>query len=517
MHPRIFLMSHSIRFTLWRRARLHTWMPVLLLAMAFLASGCTRGMNPVTGNTRALGYTWEEEIELGREADQQIQQQYGVYDDDEVEAYVDEVARRVLAKSHMRRAGTPQKFRDTEFTFRVLDSPIVNAFALPAGYIYVSRGLLAHLNNEAQLAVVLAHEIGHVAARHASQRAARQQLTQIGLIGGAVVGQSVLGGETGSQILNLGGTAAQLISLSYSRDHERESDALGVEYSTLAGYDAAEGSAFFTSLKRQREQSGQSLPTWQSTHPDPGNREERVRELAEEWRSRVSDVSATERGQEAYLRAIDGIVVGANPRQGFTENSTFYHPDLEFQFPVPGTFEVVNQARQVVLVGPDQEALMGLMFAEEDTPEAAARAFATQDGLSVLDQGTRRFNGITAQRVLAEAQQQNGGTVRVLSYFFEHKGTLLKFQALTSGNQYDTYRGPFVRTIEGFATLTDRDKLNRQPTRLYQQEADRSGSFRSFVDTSALPDDLNIEDLAIINQVEVSEQIDVGQSLKLPR
>lgn len=507
-------MSHSIRFTLWRRARLHTWLPVLLLSVAFLASGCTRGMNPVTGNTRALGYTWEQEIELGREADQQIQQQYGVYDDDEVEAYVDEVARRVLAESHMRRPDTPAQFRDTEFTFRVLDSPIVNAFALPAGYIYVSRGLLAHLNNEAQLAVVLGHEIGHVAARHASQRAARQQLTQIGLLGGAVLGQSVLGGEAGGQILNLGGTAAQLISLSYSRGHERESDALGVEYSALAGYDAAEGSAFFTSLKRLQEQSGQSLPNWQSSHPDPGNREVRVQEMAEEWRSRTS---MTERNQEEYLHTIDGIIVGENPRQGFTENSTFYHPDLEFRFPVPSNFQVVNQARQVVLVGPDQEALMGLTFADEDTPEASARAFASQDGLEVLDQGTRRFNGITAQRVLAQAQQQNGGTVRVVSYFFEHKGTMLKFQALTSGNQYNTYRDTFVRTIEGFATLTERDKLNRQPTRLYRQEANRSAPFRSFVDTSALPDDLSIDDLAIINQVGEDEQIEAGQMLKLPR
>lgn len=510
-------MSNAIRFALWRRARLHTWMPVLFLVLAIATSGCTRGMNPVTGNTRALGYSWEEEIELGREADKQIQQQYGVYDDDEIEGYVDEVAREVLAESHMRRSDTPAQFRETEFTFRVLDSPIVNAFALPAGYIYVSRGLLAHLNNEAQLAVVLGHEIGHVAARHASQRAARQQLTQIGLIGGAVLGQSVLGDDAGSQILNLGGTAAQLISLSYSRGHERESDALGVEYATLAGYDAAEGSAFFTSLKRQRDQSGQSLPNWQSSHPDPGNREVRVRELAEEWSSRVSDVSATERNEDAYRRAIDGLVVGENPRQGFTENNTFYHPDLEFQFPVPSNFDVVNQARQVVLVGPNEEALMGLTFAEEDTPEAAARSFASQEGLEVLDQGTRQFNGIRAQRVLGEAAQQNGGTVRVLAYFFEHEGASLMFQSLTTGEQYDNYRNTFVRTLEGFAPLTENDKLNRQPTRLYQQETDRSGPFQSFVDTSALPDGMTLNDLAIINQVEEDEQIEAGQMLKLPR
>ena len=495
-------------------ARFYTWMPVLALALAFLASGCTRGMNPVTGNTRALGYSWNEEIELGREADQQIQQQYGVYDNEALNAYVDEVARRVLAESHMRRSDTPQKFRDTEFTFRVLDSPIVNAFALPAGYVYVSRGLLAHLNNEAQLAMVLGHEVAHVAARHASQRAARQQLTQIGLLGGAVVGQSVLGGETGSQILNLGGTAAQLISLRYSRDHERESDALGVEYAALAGYEAAEGAAFFTALKRQREQSGQSLPTWQSSHPDPGNREERVRDMAEEWQGRTS---MNTRNAEAYRQAIDGIVVGSDPRQGFTENGAFYHPELQFRFPVPNAYRVVNQTQQVVMVSPDEDALIGLTFAEEDTPQAAAQAFASQQGLTVVAQDTRRFNGITAQRVLVEAQQQNGAAVRVLAYFFEHNGTPLMFQALTSAAQYDTYRPAFVRTIEGFATLTDPDKLNRQPARLVRYEADRRAPFQSFVDTSVLPDGLTLEDIAIMNQVEVDEPIEVGQMLKLPR
>ena len=507
-------MTSPTRFLDVRPARLYSWMPVLALALAFIASGCTRGMNPVTGNTRALGYSWEEEIELGREADKQIQQQYGVYDDEELSAYVDEVARRVLAESHMRRPDTPQKFRETEFTFRVLDSPIVNAFALPAGYIYVSRGLVAHLNNEAQLAMVLGHEIAHVAARHASQRAARQQLTQIGLLGGAVLGQSVMGGEAGSQILNLGGTAAQLISLSYSRDHERESDALGVEYAALAGYEASEGAAFFTALERQREQSGQSLPTWQSSHPDPGNREQRVRELAQEWQARAS---ASERNEAAYRSAINGIVVGNDPRQGFTENSTFYHPELRFQFPVPTSYELINQAQQVVMVSPNEDALIGLTFAEEDTPEAAAQAFVGQEGLTVVSQDTRRFNGVTAQRALVEAQQQNGGTVRVLAYFFEHEGTPLMFQALTSGTQYDTYRTAFVRTIEGFAPLTQPDKLNRQPTRLYQQEADRSGPFRSFVDTQALPDGMTLEDLAIMNQVGVDETIEAGQMLKLPR
>ena len=175
----------------------------------------------------------------------------------------------------MKREDTDQKFRETEFYFKVLDSPVVNAFALPGGYVYFTRGLMAHLNNEAQLSVVIGHEIGHVAARHASQRAMRQQLGQIAVIGGAVLGQELLG-LPGGNILNLSSQAAELLFLSYSRDAERESDELGVEYAAMTGFTAAEGAEFFTSLKRISEQSGQSIPTMMSTHPDPGERENRI-------------------------------------------------------------------------------------------------------------------------------------------------------------------------------------------------------------------------------------------------
>ena len=146
--------------------------------------------SPITGKKRAYGYSWQEEIELGRDADKEITAQYGIYDDPELTAYVDEMGQELVVVSHLERDDTDPRFRDTKFVFRVLDSPVVNAFALPGGYVYVTRGLMGHLENEAQLAVVLGHEIGHVAARHASQRAAEQQLGQIAIIGGAVVGES---------------------------------------------------------------------------------------------------------------------------------------------------------------------------------------------------------------------------------------------------------------------------------------------------------------------------------------
>ncbi len=508
-------MSFRKRRATHRRAGLWGLVPLLLLLVS-VSTGCvSTGVNPVSGNTRAYGYSWQEEVELGEKADKQIQNQYGVYEDEELQKYVDEVAQEVLAESHIRRPDTPKKFRTTEFEFRVLDSPVINAFALPGGYVYVTRGLMAHLNNEAQLAVVLGHEIGHVEARHASQQAARKQFTRGLLVGGAVLGQATLGGNVGRQVLNLGGTAAQILSLSYSRDNERESDRLGVEYAVRAGYDAAEGAAFFESLERVREQAGRSIPTWKSTHPDPGARKQTIPKLAKKWEARVKEPATTVH-QEAYYSALENVVLGKNPRQGFAEGGVFYHPELAFRFSIPSRWDVQNQPRRVALVHPDQSAYVLFQFADAETPTAAARTFADQEGLTVLDRQATSVNGNEARRVLAEGTTQKGGTLRVLSYFIAYGDNVYQFQGVTATGQYDTYRPDFERSMTSFARLTDPDKLNRQPARLTIRPAGQRASFRSFVDTNALPSDLSASDLAIINQLDLGQTVEASRPLKLP-
>jgi predicted Zn-dependent protease len=481
------------------------------MLVAVLAAGCVVQQNPISGNKRAYGYTWEQEVELGQQADQQIIQQFGLYDDEQLQDYVNRIGQDVLRESHLRRQDADPKFKNTEFTFRVLDSPVVNAFALPGGYVYVTRGLMSHLNNEAQLAVVLGHEITHVAGRHASKRAAKQQFAQIGLIGGAILGQEVLGGAAGESILNLGGTAAQLMLLKYGRDDERESDKYGVEYAAMAGYDASQGAAFFESLDRIQEQSGAVIPTWQSTHPDPGEREERILDLAD----RYQQASAGEVDQEAYYSMLEGAVLGEDPRQGFVEDGTFYHPELRFRFPVPTNYRVQNTPVQVILVEPNQQAIMGLSFAQENSAQAAARAFAGQEGLQVLDSGSDRINGKTASFVLADAQTQQGA-VRVLSYFIEHGGNVYSFLGYAAQQNFDTHADTFRRTMGGFDDLTDRRILSVEPSRINVVQASRTAAFREFV-PAQLPEQFTPESLAILNQIQLDETVQRGQPLKLPR
>ena len=503
------------RLTSLRRSVLWGLIPALF-SLLVLSSGCvSTGVNPVSGNTRAYGYSWEEELKLGAQADEQIQDQYGIYEDEELQQYVDRVAQKVLAESHMRQPDTPAQFRNTEFHFRVLDSHIINAFALPGGYVYVTRGLLAHLNNEAQLAVVLGHEIGHVAARHASQQAARQQFTQGLLLGGAIAGQVAFGGNVGENILGMGSTAAQLLSLSYSRDNERESDRLGVQYAVRAGYAGAEGADFFESLKRVQKQSGQSIPTWQSTHPDPGAREQTIPKLAATWKEKVQR-PATTINQAAYYDALEHLVLGENPRQGFEEGGVFYHPELAFRFSVPGQWTVQNQPRQVALIHPEQKAYMLFRFAGADTPEAAARSLAGQSGVSVLERRATTVNGYEARRLLVEGQTQQGQTVRVLAYFIAYGGNVYQFQGVTTAEQYGTYRSDLERSMTSFNRLTDPQKLNVEPTRLRIRPAGRQAAFRTFIVANALPSDMTEGDLAILNQIDLNETVAADRPLKLP-
>lgn len=492
----------------WRR------LTTLLLVMALVlgATGCTTGVNPVSGNRRAYGYSWEEEQKLGKQADQQIVQQYGVYDDEEVQQYLDRIAQDILEESHMRRSDTPEKFRNTEFTFRVLDSPVVNAFALPGGYVYITRGLMSHLNNEAQLAVVIGHEIAHVAARHASQQAAKQQFAQLGLIAGAIGGE--IAGISGGDILQLGGQAAQLLFLKYSRDNERESDQLGVEYAAMNGYEVSEAAAFFESLERIQEQSGQSLPTWQSSHPDPGAREQTIRQLADKWRERLQQ-PLDEIDQDAYYTTLDGLVLGENPRHGFVRNEVFYHPDLEFQFPVPGSFEVINQPTQVALVGPEQNAVIQFNIADAETPRAAASEIIDAEGVTVVDQGTMSAGNLSGYFVEVDAETQEGQVLRVLNFNVAYDGRVYRFLGYARRADFSTHRSTFLQTMRGFAPLNDPNILNVQPTRITIRRASQAAPFDSFL-PSTLPDDLSPTRMAILNQVELNQQIEPNRPLKLP-
>lgn len=479
-----------------------------LLLSALLVYSCVSDIIPATGERRYLGFTWEQEKKIGKETSQQVAALFGTYRDSKLERYVTDVGNRVLATSHLRRPGIDEQIRKTPVTFGVLDSPIINAMALPGGYIYVTRGMLAHLNNEDQLASVLAHEIGHVAARHAARQTWQQQLGQGLLLGGVLLGQGL--GLPAQDILNLGSMAAQLIFLRYSREDELEADKLGVEYSSAAGYDPREAVGLFETLDRIQEKEGQGMPSFLATHPDPGDRIQRIRELTARMprgRQPLAD--------SRYLNANAGLVLGEDPRQGFVEGNVFYHPDLRFRFPVPRGFKVINQPAQVVMVEGQNRAVLGFTSAGENSLQTAVAGFLKQPGLRVIERGAMRSNGLPAYAAVAEAQTENGQVVRIMAYFIDYRGTVYHFVGYTSPQLFGNFRNLFLQTMQGFSAVQDARVLNRQPVRIALETVRRPASFRELIPRS-LPEPFTPEDVAIMNQVELNQRIDPGRILKLP-
>jgi predicted Zn-dependent protease len=479
-----------------------------LLLSALLVYSCVSDIIPATGERRYLGFTWEQEKEIGKETSQQVAALFGTYRDSKLERYVTDVGNRVLATSHLRRPGIDEQIRKTPVTFGVLDSPIINAMALPGGYIYVTRGMLAHLNNEDQLASVLAHEIGHVAARHAARQTWQQQLGQGLLLGGVLLGQGL--GLPAQDILNLGSMAAQLIFLRYSREDELEADKLGVEYSSAAGYDPREAVGLFETLDRIQEKEGQGMPSFLATHPDPGDRIRRIRELTARM-PRGRQPFADSR----YLNANAGLVLGEDPRQGFVEGNVFYHPDLRFRFPVPRGFKVINQPAQVVMVEGQNRAVLGFTSAGENSLQTAVAGFLKQPGLRVIDRGAMRSNGLPAYAAVAEAQTENGQVVRIMAYFIDYRGTVYHFVGYTSPQLFGNFRNLFLQTMQGFSAVQDTRVLNRQPVRIALETVRRPASFRELIPRT-LPEPFTPEDIAIMNQVELNQKIEPGRILKLP-
>ncbi|NIR16083.1 MAG: M48 family metalloprotease, partial [Desulfobacterales bacterium] len=235
-----------------------------LLGLLLWTASCA--VNPVSGQRELMLVSESEEIQLGGQADADVVQQFGIYDDRRLNAYVNGLGQRMGKVSHRPRL---------DYHFKVLDVSVVNAFAVPGGYVYFTRGILASLNSEAELAGVMGHEIGHITARHSAQQISRAQLAQMGMAVGSIFSPEF------RALSGLAGTGVQMLFLKFSRDNERQADDLGVEYASKVGYDASQMANFFETLERMHPHADKSgLPSWFSTHPNPEDREKVVRERA---------------------------------------------------------------------------------------------------------------------------------------------------------------------------------------------------------------------------------------------
>ncbi|GAB2962136.1 M48 family metalloprotease [Hymenobacter coalescens] len=466
--------------------------------------------NPVSGKKEVSLMSEGQEVALGKEADPQIVAQYGLYENAALQRFVQEKGRQMGAVSH--RPGL-------QYEFKVVDSPVINAFAIPGGYVYLTRGIMAHFNNEAQFAGVLGHEIGHVTARHSAQQQTKATLAQVGLIAGAIASPRL--GQYAEQAQQ----GLSLLFLKFGRDDEREADQLGVEYSTKIGYDAHQMADFFQTLQREQQQAGgEALPPFLSTHPDPGDRYNTVHQLATEWQQKSPASTSLQVNRDAYLRLIDGIVYGDDPKQGFVENSVFYHPELKFQFPVPQGWKYQNTPQQVQMAPQDGKALLMLTLAPGETLEAAAQQLVQQYQLRVVESNSTTINGLPALAVVADqvAQQQEGApqqqaaqvSARTLLHLIRYGNANYVLLGASSPQDFAAYAPQFTSTAQGFRPLSDPDKLNRQPERVRIKTLKLRSNLAQALRSNGVPE-ARLEEMAILNGMQLNEQVNAGSLIKV--
>ncbi len=477
---------------------------LLYACLLLLISSCSR--NPVTGKKEVMLVSSSQEKAMGDQADPSIVASFGLYQDDKLQAFINEKGKAMGKISHL---------PDLEYKFRVLDSPVVNAFAVPGGYVYFTRGIMAHFNNEAEFAGVLGHEIGHITARHSAKQQSSQMLGQVALIGGIIAKPSLAGA------INELSQGMGLLFLKFGRDHESQSDELGVEYSTKIGYDSHEMADFFQTLQRLSAKSGQSIPDFLSTHPNPVNRYSKVHQMSESMQSQLG-LSNLKVNRKEYLNRIDGIVYGEDPRQGYVDNGVFYHPELKFQFPVPYGWQLANSPTQVQMAPQDGKALMIFTLAQEKTLDAAAQAAVQNFKLNVVESQRTQVNGFPALAMVSDqqvqqdqqaTQSQQQAVPRILTYFIQDNDLIYTFHGLSELNDFNTYSPSFQGTMTRFARLTDQARINVQPTRIKVQTVSRQGTLREvLLGFGTAQEDL--EELAIVNGMVLTDVVPAGELIK---
>ncbi|KAA9327096.1 M48 family metalloprotease [Hymenobacter busanensis] len=442
----------------------------------------------------------------GANPDPQVIAQFGLFENAKLQSYIDQ---KGMAMGRI--SDRPADVKG----FTIVDSPIINAFATPDGHVYFTRGIMAYFNNEAQFSGVLGHEIGHITARHGQKQQTRSTIANGALILGSILSKRVASiAQPASQVVGLG-------LLKYGRDDENESDKLGVKYSSKIGYDPASMADFFLTLQRTEQSSGAAtIPTFLSSHPNSADRYQNVKKLAVQAEQQAGKQLAVNRDQ--YLRLLEGLPFGDDPRQGFVEGGVFYHPDLKFRFPIPSGWKSQNSPTQFQMAEPNGKAVIVLIPAGGSgaTLDAAAEALAKQLNIQSAQASRTTINSFPAIAIqgdqVGQDQQtgQQGITARTLSYVIQDGQTIYALVGLTSPAAFETYAPQFQRTAQGFARLTDASKLNRQPEKVHIRTAKAGQTLASALAANGVPSS-RYEEMAILNGMKTSDKLTSGQLFKI--
>jgi predicted Zn-dependent protease len=451
-----------------------------------------------------------QERSEGAKAHPQLLAEYGGLYAGPQAAYVTSVGRKIAVQSSLSGA-------QGDFTISLLNSPVNNAFAIPGGYVYVTRQLTALMNSEAELAGVLGHEVGHVAAQHGKRRQdAATRNSIIGILGQVLVG-AVAGDSGVGQLLQRGiGTGSQLLTLRFSRAQEYEADDLGIRYLAKAGYDPRALSATLASLAAQNALEAQlkgaqsATPEWASTHPDPASRVTRALTNA-----RATGSGATYRNADVFLTNIDGMLYGDDPKGGVVEGNRFVHPVFRLAFTVPQGFGVDNGTQAVTVSGSQGQAqFTGAAYAGDLAAYVgtALRQLAGQNGLASVPEVRRAtVNGLPAAFATMRAQAQ-GGAVDVTIFAYEFGATTAyHFVTMTPAG---SGLGPFAAMTQSVGRLSAADAAKVRARRLRVVTVKVGETVASLAARMAYADNA-AERFRVLNALPANATVRAGQRVKI--
>lgn len=474
----------------------------LVVGLLCLAPLANCAVNPVTGRQNFVTMSESDEVRTGRQADADVRKEYGVYDNPALQRYVNEVGQRLAQKSHR---------ANLEYHFTIVDSPEINAFALPGGYIYITRGIMAYLNTEAELAAVLGHEIGHVTARHGVRQQSASMAANIGIVLGSILVPE-LRSQGAQELLNQFGGV--LIS-GYGRDHELEADRLGAEYLARAGYNPQamvkvigilkNQELFDAQIAREEDREPRRYHGLFATHPD---NDTRLKEVVGEA-DRLAQPGADNR-QAAYLAQLNGLVFGDSPSQGLVRGNRFLHGELGFALDFPSGWKVKNQPDKVAAFSPTNDAAIELQMAgpARGTPADFLRRNIRLDAGNELD--TAPINGLPAAVISGTRQ---GKPIKVGTIYLKEKTFVLTATAKSPAT-YNRYREPMSAAIASFHALQDAERKLAKPTLIHIRTAKKGETFASLAHQTPLGKNADGY-LRLMNHAYPTGEPQPGQSLKI--
>ena len=478
---------------------------LLLTASAAAAALATTGV--AIAQTRSLD---RRDVAESQQQHPELIAEFGGAETGARGAYVEGIGRRIANFTGVINPG--QSFR-----FTTLNAAVENAFATPGGYVYITRQLMGLMNDEAELAFVLGHETGHIAARHAQQRKSVSTRNSIGGVLGAILG-SVVGGGFGTAISQYAQQGSQLASLRFSRNQEYEADTLGIRYLTSAGYDPLASSTMLAALGRSsalearvQGNSNRSTPEWAQTHPLNENRTRQAAASAQ----RTGRAGAGLRNRDAFLAQLDGVVVDDDPEQGIIDGRTFTHPDLRLQFSVPAGYQMQNGARAVTVAGSAGQAQFSTGRFDGNLGSYIGQVIngltkgQTQIALSPLQGAT--VNGLPAGFVTGRAQTSSGVVdVSVMAYQFD-RDTAYHFVMMTRGGQG---MQPFASMLDSLRRISPSEAAAIRPRVIDVVTVRGSDSVTSLAARMAYRD-YRVERFRSLNGLAPGAALVAGQKVKL--